>query len=169
MAMDEEYPILESLVIARQTEIEGGSTSLVFSETFQAPHLRQLVMNGFALPIGSRLLMTVVGLVALCLIMDHPSTYFHRNTLLHWLSSMPQLETLMIYFLSAVPNWDVEGQLTHTPIITHVTLPNLHHLRFRGVSTYLEAVVHRITTPYPEKLEIYLFNQLTFSVPRPGT
>jgi hypothetical protein len=98
--------------------------------------------------------------------MFHPSTYFHPNTLLQWLSFMPQLQTLMIAFVFPFPNREVERQLTHTPITTPVTLPNLHLFRFRGVSTYLEALVHRITTPHPDMLDIGFFNQLTFSVPR---
>jgi hypothetical protein len=163
--MDEEYPILEVLYITRQ--YEDNSTISRFPETFQAPHLRHLVLVGFALPIGSRLLTTAVGLVTLCLRMDHPSTYLHPNTLLHWLSFMPQLETLVIFFLFAVSNRDVQRQLTHTPITTHITLPNLRYFKSQGVvSTYLEAVVRRITTPRLEKLDIHFFNQLTFFVQR---
>ena len=89
VAMDEEYPILECLVIAYQTDIEDRSTNLTFPETLQAPHLRQLVLTGFALPMGSRLLTTAVGLAALCLLMDHPSTYFHSGALLQSLSFIP--------------------------------------------------------------------------------
>ena len=54
----------------------------------------------------------------------------------------------------------------HTPIMTHVTLPNLRWFEFQGVSAYMEAVVRRITTPRLEKLGIQFFKQLTFSVPR---
>ncbi|KAF8468600.1 hypothetical protein DFH94DRAFT_816366 [Russula ochroleuca] len=164
VAIDEEYPILEYLVIVRLTE--GDSMILTFPETLQVPHLRHLMLFGFTLPIGSRLLTTAVGLVTLCLVMDHPSTYFHPNTLLRWLSSMPQLETLAIIFLFPVPNRDIERQFSQTPIITPFPLHNLHHFCFQGVSTYLEALVHRITTPRLEMLAIYFFHQLTFSVPR---
>jgi len=164
-AMDEEYPILEYLII--QPPYQDRSTILTLPETLQAPHLRHLTLAGFALPIGSRLLTTAVGLVTLCLVMRNPSTYFHPNTLLHQLSFMPQLETLAIIFLFAVPNRrEIERQLTHMPTIAHVTLPNLHFFRFRGVSAYLEALVHRITAPRLEKIYIDFFNQLTFSVPR---
>ena len=161
VAMDEEYQFLEYLIIATPPD----STVLILPETLQAPHLRHLTLVGFALPIGSRLLTTAVGLVTLCLFMKDPSTYFHPNALLHWLSFMPQLETLAIFFFFPVPNREVEGpgQLVHTPIIT---LPNLCFLKFHGVSAYLEALVHRITTPRLEKLRIDFFNQLTFSVPR---
>ena len=162
-AMDDEYPILEFLVIQRP--IEDKSTISIFPETLQAPHLRSLNLRGFALPIGSRLLTTAVGLVTLSLCVVHPSTYFQPNTLLQWISHMPQLEMLLIYFDFSIPSRDTERQLTHMPIIAQVTLPNLHHLEFRGVPTYLEALVHRITTPRLERLVIDFYNQLTFSVP----
>ena len=162
-AMNEEYPILEHLVI--MVPIEDNNTVLKFPESLQAPHLRHLRLQGFAPPIGSRLLTTAVGLVTLSLVMNHPSTYFHPNTLLQWISLMPQLETLTIYFKSSTPSRDVVRQLAHTPIIAPITLPNLRHFDFRGVSTYLEVLVHRITTPHLKKLKIEFFNQLTFSVP----
>jgi hypothetical protein len=164
VAMDDEYPILEYLYISRR--IEDDSTISRFPESLQAPHLRHLTLQGFALPIGSPLLTTAVGLVTLNLIMIHPSTYFHPNTLLQWISLMPHLEMLRIRFEFSIPNHEVERQLIHTPIITPIALPNLRVFLFRGVSTYLEALVYRITTPRLEKLQINFFNQLTFSLPR---
>jgi hypothetical protein len=164
VVMDEEYPILEYLVIALQKE--DNSATLTFPGTLQAPHLRHLALQGFALPVRSRLLTSAMGLVTLYLVMVHPSTYFYPNTLLQWISRMPQLETLVVGFKFPVPSRDVERQLTHTPIMTTVILPNLHWIGFRGVSTYLEALVRRITAPRLEKLEIAFYNQLMFSVPR---
>ena len=164
VAMDEEYPILEYLYITRPKE--DNSTILQFPETLQAPHLRFLSLTGFALPIGSRLLTTAVGLVTLHLVMVHPSTYFHPNTLIQWISLMPHLESLKIYFKSSIPNRDVARQLTHAPNIAPITLPNLHYINFRGVSSYLEELVHRITAPRLEKLITHFYNQLSFSVPR---
>ena len=159
-AMDEEYPILEYLII--MLPFEDVNTILIFPETLQAPHLHHFRLRGFALRIRSRLLTSAVGLVSLHLVMVHPSTYFHPNTLLQWISLMPHLEKLTIFFKFPIPKRDVERQLTHTPIIT---LPTLCHLEFHGVSTYLEALVHRITTPRLEKLKVNFFNQLAFSVP----
>ena len=165
VVMDEEYPILEHLHISPRTE--DTSSILTIPETLQAPRLRQLTLRSFALPIRSRLLTTAVGLVTLHLVMVHPSTYFHPNTLLQWILLMPQLEMLDIFFKFSIPNHDVERQLTHTPIIAApIMLPNLHHFHFRGVSTYLEALAHRITAPHLEKLNIDFFNQLTFAIPR---
>jgi hypothetical protein len=164
VTIDEEYPILEYLVI--MPPFEDNSLILKFPQTLQAPHLRHLVLQGFALPIESRLLTNAVGLVTLYLYMRHPSSYFHPNTLLRWISLMPQLETLVIAFFFAAPTRDVGRQLTYTPIMTPITLPNLHRFWFRGVSAYLEALVRGIITPRLEKLEIDFFNQATFSVPR---
>ena len=163
-AMDEEYPILQFLVIG--IPVEDKSTILILPETLQAPHLRSLYLRGSALPIGCPLLTTAVGLVTLALGMVHTSTYFQPNTLLQWISFMPQLEMLAIGFEFPIPSRDVERQLTDTPIIAHVTLPNLRLFQFSGVPSYLEALVHRITTPRLETLVIDFYNQLTFSVPR---
>ena len=162
--MDEDYPILEYLIIWHSLEDE--TTILTFSETLQAPHLRHLMLFGFALPIGSRLLMTAVGLVTLCLVMVNPSTYFHPDTLLQWLSFMPQLETIVINFYFPDRSRQVGGQFAHTAITTPVTLPNLRHFAFKGVTAYMEALLYRISAPHLVRLDIEFFNQLTFSVPR---
>ena len=158
MAMNEDYPMLESLIISPS---EDEVTALMFPGTLQAPHLLQLTLIGFVIPIGSRLLTTAVGIVTLSLSMNDPSTHFQ----LQWITFMPQLETLTIAFNFPVPNRDVERHFMRTPITTYVTLPNLRMFIFRGVSAYLEAVVRRITTPRLEKLGVEFFNQLTFSVP----
>jgi hypothetical protein len=163
-AISEGYPKLEYLIIVPSAE--DTSTIFTLPETFQAPHLRHLVLFDFAFPIGSRLLTNAMGLVTLALALSNPSTYFQPNVLLRWISSMPQLETLMITFLFTVPDSDLETQSSHTPTTTHITLPNLRWFWFRGVSAYLEAVVSQITTPRLEKLEIFFFEQPMFSVPR---
>ena len=162
--IEDEYPILEYLFIMHPDQ--DVSSILIFPEAFQAPRLGHIILNDFALPIGSRLLTTAVGLVTLFLYIDHPSSYFHPNTLLQWLSSMPNLETLVIFFSFPVHDHDEARQLTHTPISIPVMLPNLQRFTFQGVSTYLEAIVHLITTPRLEKFEVIFFHQPTFSVPR---
>jgi len=138
VGMDEEYPVLEYLVVGPSMQ---DSTALIFPGTLQAPHLRHLTLLGFANPIGSRLFTTAVGLVTLCLIITHPHAYLQPDNLLQWISSIPRLEILTIFFVFPVPSHDV----------------------FQGVSAYLEALVRRITAP---RLEIDFFKQITFSVPR---
>ena len=46
-----------------------------------------------------------------------------------------------------------------------MTLPNLTHLHFRGVSVYIERLVAQITAPLLKQLDITFFNQLTFTLP----
>ena len=162
MVIEEDYPVLEYLIMVSSTVDE--STALTLPETLQAPHLHHLLLFGFAIPIGSRLLTTTMGLVSLAFTVQQ-SAYFQPSVLLQRLSVMPLLETLLIDFLFPVSNHDVEGQAMHTPITTHVVLPNLRFFSFRGVSAYLEAVIRRITTPRIESLSIEFFKQLTFSVP----
>ena len=167
VAMDEEYPILEYLIVLPQ--VDDNSSVPIFPETLQAPRLRQLTLRGFSLPIGSRLLTSAVSLITLSLLMVNPSvpsTYFHPSTLLQWISFMPQLETLSIYFKLSIPDHDVQSQFTHTPIVAPVTLPNLRHFQFRGDRSYLEAFVHPISSlPRLEKLVINFFEKLTLSIP----
>jgi hypothetical protein len=160
IAINEEYPILESLIIGNATE----DIALMLSDTLQAPHLRHLVLISFVFPIGPRLLTTAAGLVTLCLVMAHPATFIHPNILLYSISSMPLLEVLVVSFS---PDHYAEWQPTNTPIMTTcVTLPNLQYFWFRGASPYLEEVVHRITTPCLEKLDIHFFMQIGYPLPR---
>ena len=148
VAMDGEYLIREYLIITNLDKEE----ILTFPETLQAPRLSHLALFGLTFPIGFRLLTTAVGLVTLHLFLIHPSTYIHPNTLLQWPSSMPQLETLFFGFFFPIPNRDLERQLARTPIMTVVALPNLRRFVLRGVGSYLDAIVHRITAPRLEKL-----------------
>src|SRR5258708_13969396 len=113
-------------------------------EAVQEAHLQHLLLSGFALPMGSRLLTTAVGLVTLSLHMEHPPAYFQPNDLLRWISFMPQLETLMLGFSFPVPNRDVERQIAHTPNMTHLTLPNLRWFSFTAPTAFLEPIAGRI-------------------------
>ena len=162
-AIDEVYPMLESLVMLHPTG--DNSTNLVLSQTFRAPHLQRLALSGFVFPRGSPTLTTAVGLVTLRLYLTHLSAYFQPRFLLQCLSIMPQLETLVISFSFSLPNRDVERQLLLAPIRTQATLPNLRHFTFQGIRAYLETLVCWITTPRLEKLGIVFFNQLSFSLP----
>jgi hypothetical protein len=165
MDIDGEYPVLEYLILVTSAEYE--SPALKLPEAFEAPHLRHLLLIGFVPPIGSRLLMTAVGMVTLGLYMQNPSAYFQPDILLGCLSFMPQLETLLITILFPISD-HVERQLLDTPITTRVTFPNLYWFQFHGSGAYMEAVVHQITAPRLEKLNILLFshfNRLTLSVP----
>jgi hypothetical protein len=77
---------------------------------------------------------------------------------------MLQLETLGVGFNSYYPSSDVERQLLQTPITTHVRLPNLRWLAFRGASSYLEALLPHVTIPLLEKIDVHFFNQQTYPI-----
>ena len=160
-----EFPFLEYLLIMHQQDRRPRSehnTHLTLPETFRAPHLRQLVLMNFVIQIKSPLL---TNLTTLSLNLIPASAYFHPNALLQRLSLMPQLETLGICFNTYYPCRDVEQQLLHTPITTHVTLPNLRWLGFQGTTAYLEALLPRVTIPLLERLQVYFFNRLIYSIP----
>jgi hypothetical protein len=164
MAIDEEYLILEYLIFGVWGQPEEKKTVLILPETLQTPHLRHLAID-CSIPIRSPLLGAATDLVTLHLGLYHPSTYFQPTVLLQWLSLMPQLEMLLIFFYFAVPNRDVERQLMRTPITTHLTLPHLRTFAFQAVSAYSEAVLSRITAPRLDDFQICYLKQLMFSVP----
>ena len=157
MAMNDKFPILEYLVMAGGTD----DATFVFLKIIQAPHLRHLVLNGVAPPIRSPLITTAMGLVTLCLVIHDPSSYFNSNTLLQWVSPLSQLETLEI-----TVTCHMEMQLSHMPIITYTTLPNLRLLSLKGVSAHVEVLIHQIATPRLERLHISFYDEhLTVSIP----
>ena len=162
-AIDGEYPILEYLILGNVPE--ENRTVSILPETLQMPRLCLLAMN-CSIPIRFQSLTTAVGLVTLCLGLHHPSTYFQPAVLLQSLSLMPQLEILLILFYFTVPNRTEERQLTRTPIVTNVALPNLLSFVFQAVSAYSEAVLSRVTASRLENFHIIYLNQLTFSVPQ---
>ena len=152
MVMDGEFPMLEYLYAAPSSK---SDTSLVLPHTLQAPHLRYLILIGFACPIGRPLFPTAIGIVTLSL--QEIDSYIN---LFHLLSLLPQLESLTIAFSAYV--WMQPSQMSN---ITHLTLPNLHHFAFEGISTYLEILLPRMTTPLLEKLRIYFFDLISFPFP----
>ena len=164
MAIDEEYPVLEYLIL-KSYRGEYGTLASVLPKFLEAPRLRHLLLMGVVPPIESRLLTTAVGMVTLHLHMQKPSAYFQPNILLQCLSSMPRLETLLITTtLFPIPD-HVERQLLDTPITIRITLPSLRWFQFEGSGTYMELIVHQITAPRLKKLNIRLFNELSLSVP----
>jgi len=162
-AMDDQSPILEYLHIAPLTE-QGAP--LVLPSTFEAPQLRILVLEQVASPIGSPLLTTAIGLVRLSLRWVHPLTNLYPDHLFQALSHLPQLQNLMITFSSRVPNPEIERQLLRMP--THITLPNLRALTFRGVSAYLGPLLSHVNAPLLDMLTFSFLRQLSRSVPHLG-
>ena len=169
IALNGEYPILQYLLIWHQRfhdPIIENTVNLNFPEAFWAPNLRQLMIENFATPFESPLLTHMGNLTALNIGKIPSSAYFLPNALLQRLSLMPQLETLGVTFNCYNPSHDIERQLLHTPITTQVTLPNLRHFMFGGTNAYLEVLLPWVTIPLLEKLDVYLFNRMMYSIPR---
>jgi len=162
VAMDDDFPMLESLYLG---PLAMHYMRLRLPEAFRASHLRHLVQTHFAPPIRSPLLITATGLLTLSLQKIPRPASVRLSDLLQQLSLLPQLKTLGIGFRYPIPKRDVERQISSTPVMAHVTLPNLRWFGFKGTCAYLEALLPRITTPVLEKFQIIFFNQLTFSVP----
>jgi hypothetical protein len=161
-ALDGEFPILECLYLkipnARHVNWEPP-------RTFRTPCLRQLVLNNIICPSQSLLLAPTAGLVTLSLTEICEPDKFGPNDILQRLSLMPRLETLRIGFSLFSSSPAGEMQMMRQPIQRHVKLPHLRRFLFNGTNTYLGALLPHISTPPLEKLQIYISNWKTNSIP----
>ena len=142
----------------------GGDPNLILPKTFLAPNLRHLNLVNVDIPKRLQLLTSTVSLVTLFLTNIRAPGYFHPRLLASRLQSLPQLEKFSIGFAIPIPRPSEESELFSKRGAT-VTLPNLKHLAYQGVSAYLECLVAQIETPLLERLEITLFNQAAFELP----
>ena len=162
--MDDDYPMLQTLVIRSQTDIRARTAPVILPEKLTAPLLNRLGLSNIVLPIKSALLTSANGIVVL-VIENYPAfSYFHPEYLVAQLSAMAHLEVLSIHFRSAITNREVERDLLRARV-THITLPSLRLLAFCGGSAYLEGILARLNAPYLETLNVEFFNQLTFHLP----
>jgi hypothetical protein len=163
MAIDGEFPTLEFLSVEPPAK---HNARLYLPPTFEAPQLRHLWLYHFTNPIGSSVLANAINLVTHFLPWAHTSTFIQPELFLRVVSLLPHLEQLEIGFISAIPNSEIESQLSHTPITIEVSLPKLRRIFFWGISSYLEKLLPHMTTPLLQVLNVNFFNQLSFSVPR---
>jgi hypothetical protein len=161
-ALDGEFPILEGLHLKIPN---GPHLNWEPPRTFRTPCLRQLALNKIICPLPSLLLTPAAGLVTLSLTEIGEPDKFSPNDLLQRLSLMPRLETLRIGFTLFSGSPAGEIQTMRLPIRTHVELPYLRRFLFNGTSTYLGALLPHISTPPLEKLQIYISNWKTNSIP----
>ncbi|KAN0129081.1 hypothetical protein V8E53_013077 [Lactarius tabidus] len=155
------FSMLETLSLS---SAYTGGTSLVLPKTFLAPNLCHLTLLGIHLPNRLRFLCSTASLVSLVLTNIRASGYFRPRLLVARLGSLPQLEELSVGFSIPMPRPSAEKELLGK-WGTAVMLPNLKHLRFKGVTAYLERIVAQIRAPLLEQLNITLFNQLAFALP----
>jgi hypothetical protein len=161
-AMNGQFPVLEYFYIA---PLYKYYPRLALPSTFEAPQLRMLALDHFIAPIGSPILTSAVGLVELSLRWIHPLTNILPNHLFQALSCLPQLQHLVISFLSSQVDHEIQQQLLDMSTITHTTLPNLRSFHFGGVSAYLEALLPHLNAPLLNVFDIIFFHPFNFSVP----
>ena len=130
-----------------------------------APRLREIELQGIAFPFPEiqRVLFSAHNLVELHL-SDIPNTvYFSPVDLVSTLSTLDQLNGLVIGFRS--PTSRPAPSMTHRSL-RHTALPSLKFFDFHGASEYLEEFVAQIHLPALRKITIKLFNQIFFEIPK---
>ena len=158
--MNNPFPRLRDLSLL-STDIE--EIRLMLPETFQAPDLRRLSLQGIGLPKGLPLLSSAIALSILSLTHIGVSCYFPPGHLVTQLQDLPHLEELSIGFAVPIPLPSSEREMIPPPI-PPVTLPSLRRLTFRGVDAYLDNLVAQINTPHLERLTLTFFFDLVFSL-----
>jgi hypothetical protein len=160
--MNNRFPMLEHLSLWFAPS--DNASTLLLPKGFLAPNLRHLDLPGIAPARRLHFLTSTLSLTTLNLWNIQTSSYFRPRLLVARLLSLPQLEDLGICFYIPIPRPSAERELLGEQGAP-VTLPSLKHLRFRGVSAYIESLVAQLMTPLLEQLNIVLFNQIAFALP----
>jgi hypothetical protein len=161
-AMQEPFPELTDLVLWSLRE-----TMPVLPDSFlggSTPRLRKLSLDGIPFPGLPKLLLSATHLVGLHLWNIPYFGYISPEAMVTLLSTLINLESLHIQFISPRSRLDRECRLPYPS--TRSVLPILTELRFKGVSEYFEDLVARIDTPQLSTLYITFFNQIAFDTPQ---
>ena len=159
--MQQPFPALKYLHL----QSRGGTVPAV-PDSFlggSAPRLQEFSLEGIPIPRLPKLLMSATRLVELKLQKIPYSGYFSPEAMVTCLSMLFQLEKLSISFES--PQRRPDRKSRHLPPQTRTLLPVLTHLRFDGVSEYLDDLVAQIDAPLLDNLDIAFFYQLIFDTP----
>ena len=129
-----------------------------------ASRLRLLWLERIPFPALPKLLLSATHLVSLRLHEIPHSGYISPEAIVATLSTLANLRSLSLKFLSPLsrPNWASR----RPPPKTRIVLPALTHIRFEGVSEYLDNLVAPIDVPRLSKLFITFFNQILFDTPQ---
>ena len=160
--VEEPFSVLEDLVLLSQNPM-----GLLLPNTFKwGSPLRRLHSIGIAFPALPQLLFPSIDLVDLQLHEIPGVGYFSPDAFASALSGMVQLKYLSLHFLSPASRPNHVG-LSPSPGV-RVVLPALTHLKFRGVSEYLNSLVSKIDAPGLVDIEIGFFNQLILRLSQLG-
>ena len=160
--MQQPFPALAHL----QLWPSGGTVSVVPASFLggTAPCLQSLNLDGIPFPGLPRLLVSATHLVDLHLRSIPDSGYISPEEMVTCLSKLTKLKTLEIGFESPRCRPNRKSRPPRPP--THILLPTLTELRFKGVTDYLDDILARIDAPLLNKLGITLFYDLIFDTPQ---
>jgi hypothetical protein len=156
------FPALTDLILSSNDERPP-----VLPDSFlggSAPHLRTIQLTGIPFPGLGKLLLSTTDLVRLSLSKIPRSGYISPEVFVAGLSTLTRLEVLDLRFRS--PRSRAVRENRHPLSLTHVVLPTLTWLQFRGDSEYLEDIMSRIDAPQLDNMNIIFFNQLVFNTPQ---
>src|SRR5216683_2103247 len=121
-----------------------------------------ITLIGIPFPALPKLLLSTTDLVSLYLRSIPHSGYISPEAIVACLSSLTRLEYLALEFQSPRSRLSRTSRLR--PPLTRTILPTLTHIRFKGVTEYLEDLVARIDVPLLAEIWITFFNQLVFDI-----
>jgi hypothetical protein len=158
----------QALESIRIRVIDAKGPSMVVRNAFlggSSPHLREIKLDGITFPFPEirQVLLSTNNLVVLHLSSIPNEVYFSPEDLVTGLSTLVQLERLIVGFHS--PNSRSPSTMTRPPL-RRTTLPSLWCLEFHGTTEYLEEIVARIDLPALSTIGIMLFNDILFEIPQ---
>lgn len=165
-AMQKPFPALTSLTIESSSYYTPGAMA-VLPQAFlggSAQHLRSCILWAVEFP---EILLTATHLVTLRLWHVPHSMHTSPEGMATCFSTMPNLESLFLGFLSpqSLHNWPDQPNRLLSPL-TRVVLPSLTEFKFQFLSEYIEDFVSRIDVPLLDKFDITFIDQPKFDTPR---
>ena len=162
-AMHQPFPELTSL---RVWPADGAQLP-VLPDSFlggSAPRLQSITWSSISFPGLPKLLLSATHLDSLHLHSIPHAGYFPPDAMVTVLSSLTSLSYLWLAFQS--PRSCPDQASRRPPPLTRSVLPCFTHLRFKGVSEYLEDLVACIEAPQLYVLDITFFNDIEFDTPQ---
>jgi hypothetical protein len=156
------FPVLTHLLL----QSSDGMAS-VMSDSFlggSAPRLRKLYLDGIPFPTLPILLLSATDLVQLNLWNIPHSGYISPEAMATCLSTLTRLKVLNLSFESPHSRPDRDQASRPPAKLAHIILPSLTHLRFWGVTEYLDDLVAQIDVPLLAYIGIKFFNQIVFDI-----
>jgi hypothetical protein len=162
--LSEPFSELEDLVLLPQDNLQLTLPGLPSAFRW-GERLRTLHVTKIAIPALPQLLSSSTDLVDLQLHEIPMAGYFPPRALANALSGASHLRSLSLHFLSFPPRRSYVGL---PPPGHRISLSALTHLKYRGISKYLDAFVARIDAPLLGDIDITFFSQPTMDVSQLG-